>query len=357
MKTKLMHGLMLALLFTLAASVGWSQATAGKVQGKITKGSQPVANALITLTNVDNGKTYKIKTDKDGTFSAVGIIFGTYDQEISDVSGEKLYKRKVSVAGQGGAPDDLSVDIAAGGSRISDAEMAKLKAEREKSISLNALISQYNAAQQAKNWQQAADILKQMIAAAPNHWDYQQALGDMQMNLNQYEEAAATYEKAIPAAEDSAKTDPKADQAKIKAAVGKMLTNEGVAYTKLKQTDKAVQAYTKAAEMDPNPGTAYWNLCATQYNAGNTQGALAACDKAIAAEPSRADAYFIKGSLMMAESKQGKDGKLEAPAGTAEALNKYLELAPDGPHANDVKQMLAFIGAKVETTYHEKKKK
>jgi tetratricopeptide (TPR) repeat protein len=109
--------------------------------------------------------------------------------------------------------------------------------------------------------------------------------------------------------------------------------------------------------MDPNPGTAYFNLCATQYNSGNTQGALASCDKAIAADPNRPDSYFIKGSLLMGDSKQGKDGKLEAPAGTAEALNKYLELAPDGPHANDVKQMLAFIGAKVETTYKEKKKK
>jgi hypothetical protein len=33
-----------------------------------------------------------------------------------------------------------------------------------------------------------------------------------------------------------------------------------------------------------------------------------------------------------------------------------MELAPDGPHANDVKAMLQAIGAKVETTYHGKKK-
>jgi tetratricopeptide (TPR) repeat protein len=355
MKTKQMHGLMLALLFALVCTMSWSQGATNKVQGKVTKGGQPIANARITLTNVDTGKTFPMKADKDGSFSAIGIPLGNYDQEISDASGEKLFKRKVSVAGQNGQPDDLSVDVSAG--TVSAAERSKLEAERNKTIGLNTLISQYNAAQQAKNWQQAADTLKQMIAAAPNRWEYQEALGDMQMNLTQYEEAAATYEKTIPVAQDSAKTDPKADPAKIKAAVGKMLTNEGVAYTKLKQTDKAVQAYTKAAEMDPNPATAYFNLCATQYNSGNTQGALAACDKAIAADPNRADAYFIKGSLMMAESKQGKDGKLEAPEGTSDALNKYLQLAPDGPHANDVKQMLAFIGAKVETTYHEKKKK
>jgi tetratricopeptide (TPR) repeat protein len=108
--------------------------------------------------------------------------------------------------------------------------------------------------------------------------------------------------------------------------------------------------------MDPNPGTAYFNLCATQYNSGNTEGALAACDKAIAADPNRADAYFIKGSLMIAQGKMEKDGKYSAPPGTSEALNKYLELEPNGPHANDVKQMLQFIGSKVETTYKAKKK-
>ena len=46
----------------------------------------------------------------------------------------------------------------------------------------------------------------------------------------------------------------------------------------------------------------------------------------------------------------GRRPKLVAPPGTSDAFNKYLELAPDGPHANDVKAMLAAIGAKIETT-------
>ena len=179
----------------------------------------------------------------------------------------------------------------------------------------------------------------------------------MQFNLGQYDDAVATYDKVIPMAENAPKNDPKADPAKSKAAVAQMLNSEASAYLKLKKTDKAVETFTKAAELDPNPASAYFNLCATQYNSGNTQGALAACDKAIAADPNKADAYFIKGSLMMGDSKQDKDGKLQAPAGTAEALNKYLELAPDGAHANDVKQMLNYIGAKIETSYKEKKKK
>ncbi len=359
MKAKLTFAAMATLIFLLGAATAWSQTTVARVQGRITDGGNPLANADVVLTSSDTGKTYKFKTDKNGQFSGVGVTFGIYEEEITNASGEKVYKSKIQVADQKqGEPDDLSADVAPKpGSGPSKEELEKMKADREKALSENALIAQLNPALQAKNWEVAEPILQKLIVANPNRWEYQQALGNAQLNLGKFDEAIATYEKAIPLAQNSTKTDSKADPAKVKAGVSQMLSSEGSAYLKLKKNDKAIEAFTKSAEMDPNPGAAYFNICATQYNSGNTQGALAACDKAIAADPNKADAYFIKGSLMMGDSKQDKDGKLQAPAGTAEALNKYLELAPDGPHANDVKQMLTFIGAKIETTYKEKKKK
>jgi len=359
MKTKLAFALLTTLLFLATAATAWSQATAGKVQGRVTDSGQPVANAEVVLTNVDNGKTFKMKTDKSGQFSGVGIPFGVYEEEVTASDGTKRFKAKVRVAGEGGAVDDLSVELTSGkpGAGPSKEELEKMKSERDKAINENALISQLNPALQAKDWATAEPILQKLIASNPNRWEYQQALGNAQLNLGKYDEAVATYEKAIPLAENATKTDPKADPAKAKAGVAQMLTNEGNAYLKLKKNDQAIEAYNKAAANDPNPGTAYFNICATQYNSGNTQGALAACDKAIAANPNQADAYFIKGSLLIASSTAEKDGKIKAPPGTEDALNKYLQLAPDGPHANDVKQMLTYIGGKIETTYHEKKKK
>jgi tetratricopeptide (TPR) repeat protein len=360
MKTKAICGITAVLLLVLAAGTAWPQATAGKVQGRITQNGKPLAGADVVLTNKDNGRAYKMKTDKNGQFTGVGIQFGVYTEEIASASGDKLFKREVQITGEGGAVQDLSVEVASGtaGTGPSKEEIEKMKADNAKAQGENALIAQLNPMLQAKNWEGAEPILKQLIASNPNNWEYQQALGTAELSMGKFDEAVATYEKAIPLAQNAANSkDPKQNPEKAKAAVGGMLTNEGSAYTKLKQPQKAVEAYTKAAEMDPNPGTAYFNLCATQYNSGNTQGALAACDKAIAADPNRADAYYIKGSLMVGDSKLDKEGKLEPPPGTSEALNKYLELAPDGPHAADVKQMLAAIGAKIETTYKEKKKK
>jgi tetratricopeptide (TPR) repeat protein len=362
MKTKLTYAAMLTLLFLASAATAWSQATNARVKGTITAGGKPLADVQVVLTNRDNGRTFKFKTDKNGQLTGAGIPFGPYDEQVLNASGEAIFKRALQLIAEAGTTEnDISVDVSSGAGqpKISNEEMEKLKGEREKGLSINALITQYNAAQAAKNWQQSADLLKQMITAEPNHWEYQQAMGNVQFTLGQYQEAVDTYEKVIPLAQNATKTDPKADPAKAKAAVGQMLTSEGNAYIKLKKSPEAVAAFTKAAEMDPNPATAYWNICATQYNGGDMKGAAVSCDKAIAADPNKADAYFIKGSALigMSDGKLDANGHYIALPGTKEAFNKYLELAPDGPHAGEVKQMMEMLGAKIETTYKERKKK
>ena len=61
--------------------------------------------------------------------------------------------------------------------------------------------------------------------------------------------------------------------------------------------------------------------------------------------------------MLIGQSTTDSSGKVTAPPGTAEALKRYLELAPDGAHAKDVKELLAFIGSKAETTYKKGKGK
>src|SRR5208283_3458900 len=122
-----------------------------------------------------------------------------------------------------------------------------------------------------------------------------------------------------------------------------MLTNKGNAFLKLKRNDEAIAAYKDAAGYSANPGTAWFNICATEYNTGDSADAIVACDRAIAADPKKADAYFIKGSLMFANGGLDKDNHFVVPSGTIEALKKYLELAPDGGHSGDVHQMLDYL--------------
>ncbi|HEX3153167.1 MAG TPA: tetratricopeptide repeat protein, partial [Candidatus Angelobacter sp.] len=256
MKIKLTYSVMVIALFLAATATGWAQATAGKVQGTITDGGKPVANADVVLTSIATGRTFKMKSDKNGQISGVGIPFGDYNEEVT--AGDKRFKKEVRIAGEGGAVDDISVEVTSGkpGAGPSKEELEKMKTERDKAINENALIAQLNPALQAKDWATAEPILTKLIAMNPNRWDYQQALGNAQFGEGKFEEAVATYEKAIPVAENATKAenapkDAKVDPAKAKAGVSQMLTNEGNAYLKLKQNDKAIAAYTKAASMDP----------------------------------------------------------------------------------------------------------
>jgi cytochrome c-type biogenesis protein CcmH/NrfG len=76
------------------------------------------------------------------------------------------------------------------------------------------------------------------------------------------------------------------------------------------------------------------------YNTGDVNGAVTACRQSVQADPSRPDAWFVLGSALFADAKIDATGKVAITAETRQALEKYLELAPDGPHAADVKSML-----------------
>jgi len=54
---------------------------------------------------------------------------------------------------------------------------------------------------------------------------------------------------------------------------------------------------------------------------------------------------------------EGWDFWMREPDGTVEAFQKYLEIDPSGPMAQTSKDMLASIGATVETGFGTTKKK
>jgi tetratricopeptide (TPR) repeat protein len=206
----------------------------------------------------------------------------------------------------------------------------------------NALIARADSALGVRDWAAAEPLLRQLVSLDSGHWQFLEALGRVELALAHYDSAAAIYARGISIA-DHVGRGP-ADTA-TRTALGQMLVSQGNAYLKLQRSADAIGSYSRAAELDPNPGRAYFNLCATLYNVGNSDGALAACGRAIAADSTRADAYFIKGSLLLANASLDQASKkVVAPPGTIEALRTYLRLAPNGSHASDVKQMLEYLG-------------
>jgi Flp pilus assembly protein TadD len=338
----------------------------GRINGVVLNNGAPVSDIQIVFTSIDTNRQFKTRTDKRGEYAFASMPGADYKVEISDGKNEVLsINPHLSVPAADAwtlPPIELSKPEASGGfagrtpappaKKFTKEEIAKLKAENEKLIGQNALIVKYQNARQAQNWKEAEDALKQLLTAAPDtsRWELYQALGETQIKTGDNQDATQTFEKGVQIAQQfvsgSLPPDPKipsSDPAKAKNGVSQMLTSEGTAWFNLKNPDKAADLYGKAAEMSPEPAVAYYNLCAIQFNRDNLTGALAACEKSIAADASMAKPWFIKGAVLYKSGKT-ENGKYVTPQGTAEALNKYLELEPNGDHAAEAKIMLQIIG-------------
>jgi tetratricopeptide (TPR) repeat protein len=246
-------------------------------------------------------------------------------------------------------------------SSLTKDQIEAIKAKNAAIAELNGLISQTNAAAQAKDWPKAKDLAEKLTAAntklATSYPDdtsypaaepgYCQLLGTAHLNLGKYEDAIAAYEKCVGMAQ--ALRDRGKDFPGLKKTMGIALTSEGNAWLKLKKNKEAIVCYERAAAFDPHPATAWFNICATEYNTGNMEDAVAAADKCIALDPTKADAYFIKGSCLFGNGTVDDSGKFVVSAEAIASLQKYLELAPNGAHAGDVKQMLDYAGILVKT--------
>jgi tetratricopeptide (TPR) repeat protein len=171
--------------------------------------------------------------------------------------------------------------------------------------------------------------------------------------LAKYSDSAASYQKAIDLEKALAKPHPE--------VLFSSYLNLGQANARAGKIDDAAAAYENAAKANPavptSAGSAYYNEAATFFNAQKMDEAAAAADKAIQADPKRAEAQYIKAAALVPRATvDPKTSKYILPPGCLEAYQAYLELAPDGPHAAEVKQLLDGLGQSQKSSYKAGKK-
>jgi tetratricopeptide (TPR) repeat protein len=360
-----------SLLAVLVCALARAQTPTGEIKGTVTDSSKPLAGAVVNLANAIAGKSFKIKTDDFGRFVLQNAPYGYYDLDVVSADGDRLLQQQISITPAGTSRTaTLNIDVSQSKTtsppgdpevygtlrtlpepnlKNKRQQIKEIHRQNEKVSEMNALILQANAAVLDQRWQEALAPLQELTAMDLDNWEYLGELGNVQYRLGQYQEAIGNFESGILAAGDVSETAPKtadAESARKKAGVVRMLNNEGNAYNELHRTKEAMAAYTKAAALASDPSMAYFNLCVTQYNLKNVEGTIAACDKASAVDPRKAEVYYFKGALLVYANQPAVTGKVTAPpAGAAEALKKYLELAPDGEHAKEVREMLNYLAA------------
>ncbi len=362
-----------ALLFAALCVPAARAQMASAVKG-VAKDQQgnPIVGATVQMFRTETGRKYSLTTNKKGEFMSIGIDGpGTYEIKLVN-NGQTLYTISKFTVKASTEPNDNFIDLDL--QKIAKEQAATMTEEQKKQAAqveaakqeqtkvkgLNQLLQQASAAIQAQNYDQATSLMQQAIQQDPNRdviW-YTMAeaerfsatkAADQATKQKLFADSIESYKKAIGLKQ----ANPKGSTANI----ADYYNNMGDAYAKSGQVQNAITAYQSAAEANPtSAGMYYYNLGAVLVNTGKPDDALQAFDKAIAADPNKADAYYQKGVVLLSKAKLEGD-KMVAPPGTAEALNKYLELQPTGPYADAAKQLLASIGAKVETSYGTKGKK
>jgi len=373
MKQRFAWAVLVALLLGLCVQPVFAQAT-GSVKGVCRDSDgKPITEGTVEWLSMDTGRKYTLKLNKKGEYFSLGIAPGKYKATLFGPDGKELFHyggvqvgldevtqdfdlKKEAVAqaqGQGLTPEQIKAQ-----------QEAREKNQKEQGTvkTLNDKLNAAKTAADAGDFETAISTMTEATQVDPTRdllffklADYYRLSAPKQTDpaekQKRYEAAATNYQKAIDM--KLANPDPKDTEANSKLAA--YYNNLAEVYAKSGKIDDAVATYNKAAQLDPGRAGQYnFNIGAVLTNAGKVDDAITAFDRVIAADPNKADAYYWKGVNMIGKATL-KGDKMIAPDGTAEAFNKYLELAPTGPYAQPAKDMLASIGASVETGFNKKK--
>jgi hypothetical protein len=361
----------LAVLFCTPLFLG-AQATTGKIHGHVNDPagtaestgtislypggiSSPTAEAKYTF-QVDSNGDYHGDDIAPGAYSVVFRLPTTPKDQVAD----QLDNVKI-VAGQDTETND-DMSRAEYLNKLSPDQRKALEEAKEKNAgiakenaqikNLNGDLAKSRSDRAAKNYADAAALMQKDVSAKPDEPLLWVELGESQLGLKQYGDAETSLQKGIQLEQAAKKPNPE-----VQAAAGNAL---GEAYGSENKIPEAQAAYDAAAKANP-PGSAmyYTNEAIIMDRAQPPQldAVVAAADKAIAADATKPVPYYLKGKALINKATvDPKTQKIIAPDGCAEAYQKYLDLAPDGPFANDAKSVLAELNQTQSNSYKAKKK-
>lgn len=344
-----------AVVVALALAVAAVAQSTGSVNGSVENAQgQPWQGVAVTLENAKTNAHFATTTGADGKFSIKNVPAGNYTLTFTtDEYGAQPFQ--VQVKSGSALSEDLNFQkLIQKNPKLAEqlkkqAQFVQLKKHFTDGLqainqakTLQAKLNTEPAAQQSATQQQitqlsqtaANDFQQAQQVAAPNDANMPTILGNLALAYEmagKHDQAATTFAQAS----QLKPTDP-----------GLLLG----AATNLAYSGKIQEASAdcdKAVAISPQSGGTCWrNIGVVLYNTSQMKAAVEPLQKATQADPSDADTWYLLGeSLMNDMQSKMVNGKLTAVVapGTAEAFQKYLQLAPNGPQAANAKQALAVL--------------
>jgi tetratricopeptide (TPR) repeat protein len=269
---------------------------------------------------------------------------------------EELRKHNAEALKTNEVIKNLNADLRVVAQDIKDADGAPAAAQQQ----LGASASKADIDAKVKDiktqkYTEIETLMKKDTALRPNEsvlWAY---LGQAEVGLKNYDEGETAFKKALEL-EAAAKTPKPAIQGLANSGLGEIYARTG-------KVPEANAAYEAAAKVDPPKAGFYLrNEAVIFFQMNNADAQVAAAQEALKADPNQPVLYYIIGqglvqkATMEPDPKNPKVQRIVLPPGCAEAYQKYLELAPNGPYAADAQGILQQAGQKVASTYKAGKK-
>jgi tetratricopeptide (TPR) repeat protein len=361
MRTKLILWLAAVALALVPALAAAQDATvAATIHGHVQDpANAPIVNGQVVLSTDGKTALYTFNTDQNGDYKGAGIKPGTYVVTLFATAGKAVDRfENVKFTAGTDTPQDFDLSRADYVNKLPPEQKKALEEAKKKNAEinkenqnvgkLNDLLKQARADNAAKKYDDASTAMQQATTLKPDAAVLWLELGIAQTGQKKYDDALVSLKKALDLDTNSKKPNPDVEAADNNAL--------GEVYANTNKIPDATSAYDAAAKLQPaNAGMFYTNETIVLSRAGQTDATIAAADKAIAADPNKAIPYYLKGQALISKATvDPKTQKIVAPPGTADAYNKYLELAPTGPMAPEAKSILAEIGEKVNSKYSAK---
>lgn len=345
---------------------------------------KPFPDVTIVAKQKDTGLTSETKTDKNGLFSFNNLRPGIWTITVKN-KGQVAHERDIMVRSANN--ERIVINFKELVSKEDAVLQAARKKQEEDRTKFQGLKEHFDAgrvsleqAMTTKSELQKTPVgdrgpltekLAQTIAAAINEFEAAQKaaaanepnLHIVMSNLGQAYELAGRYDDAVAAYSKASE---------LKPEIANYYQGLGTSQARAGKVTEAMATCAKAAALPPAPGTAdsaqvtascYGNIGIVLQNTSKMKESIEPLKKATSVNPNNADYWFLlAGALMNSMESKMEGGKMIAivQPGTAEAYQKYLELAPSGHFAQEAKdnlETLKVLGVGIETKVTNRKKK
>jgi tetratricopeptide (TPR) repeat protein len=335
------------------------------VGGQISRSDGSPWGALsLSILNTETGELHTVRTDKDGRYALWGLRPGIYKITLSDPN-DKTFSYSETHTLHGADQTDVSVNF----SKLNLGGDARQKNEEQDAAKFNLVKGEFNSGLGAML---DAESLRKDLSTAPDgnreeikrrlNADYQTAIEKFQsaeatespintkthaMILAHLGEAyyfAGRYDAAVDAYQKAAALQPDAVEYENLAKAHANFATNGSPRVE-QELIAADESCSKAAALDPATGAKCWkNVAITLSNDGDMHHAEKRWLKITEITPNDSDAWFQLGRarLVLVETDPRLATSSEK-ANVIEAFRRCVAVDPEGPYAAQAKEALSNI--------------